>query len=54
LQRSNIPNLQMIELKGISLSKKNYELVTQILTSKYIEYELDKPYNIATENAATY
>jgi hypothetical protein len=54
IERQRFPSLKMISLKGISLSKENYNSVVDILTTKYIKYTLTAPHHILKVNSAHY
>lgn len=54
LQWKNLPSLAYIYMKGIALSKDNYEAVVQILQTKRIRFAIDAPHNTHRANSAHY
>lgn len=54
IERNNLPVLQYLGLKGVSLSRKYYDEVVKVLQTKNIKYGLDAPHNLPKINSAKY
>lgn len=55
LERRRMPQISVIKMLGVFLSKENYDTVTRVLTTKGIEnFVLERPYNIVQPNSAQY
>jgi hypothetical protein len=43
-----------LDLKGIDMSKEEYDAIVSVLTPKSIQVEMDYPHNIVKINSAKY